>query len=699
MNDKVKFFEDLDTLVRMSRSKSDGPSLRLEEEEIVDKIESIKLDIEEAKANSEEEIYDTSAEMADRNIEIITKKLLQSLKIELKNQNSDLDKEKELEKDKSDMLQALKSSRRSLENYIATMQERILDSTDRSINDRYNSIIREAEEKIENITHDINTNEREYETIQNHITGITKEIETTKEKISRKQEQLKETQYNLENKEVYVNKSRRDKNKRKIQELVDEKNKLTNRLEEIHTDPKYLEYVIREKYNKNEEAFEYRNSIIELVKKASEQPFMDAQADNSLEEELLKATQARDSFANQIDQKSYNLIELESPEQIRIDFLNERIKKWNSNLNELEERIKEIDLDNQFNYKEKNNSVSALIDKIKEELADYQEAYDEESENNISAKASLKAALDEKKLDLREAEKIASSFRKDEAEDISYASTLLKVDCEKINKQINLAEEEIKEIKNRLLNKKSGMIDIRSQKQDKEKLRELANVVVDIKHRRQFAEQPIAIAQRMEKYLNIDIVSALDKKYRDTAIQKVVEEPLEEIVEQPEKQEEKRGIKVITETEITPLEKKEETFEEPVDEPNVELEKNVIEEQDEITISAEPSEEIEQNTVVEEEQTIVEQPEEQSVVEDESEQIELHPIEEVVNKEQEDELIELIPSQEEDEEKIEEIPVNSSPTEENTSNLTENSDIIVPNSDLAKELDQFLNNLAEEEAK
>ena len=83
MDDKLKVFWNLDMLVKMCRSKSDGPSLRIEEEEILDKIETCRLEIEEIRIQSEEDIYDTSAEMADRNIEIITKKQLQTLKTTL----------------------------------------------------------------------------------------------------------------------------------------------------------------------------------------------------------------------------------------------------------------------------------------------------------------------------------------------------------------------------------------------------------------------------------------------------------------------------------------------------------------------------------------------------------------------------------------------------------------------------------------
>ena len=57
MDDKLKVFWNLDVLVKMCRSKSDGPSLRIEEVEILEKIKSYTQEIEEINSQSEEESY------------------------------------------------------------------------------------------------------------------------------------------------------------------------------------------------------------------------------------------------------------------------------------------------------------------------------------------------------------------------------------------------------------------------------------------------------------------------------------------------------------------------------------------------------------------------------------------------------------------------------------------------------------------
>lgn len=508
MGDKVKILEDLATLTKMCHAKSDGASLKIEEEEINLKIQDIKSEIEEVTTTSAEDNYDTSAEMADRNIEIITKKLIQTLKTDLKNKTNEMAKLKVTEEETSSNINTSKRTKKSYEKYISSMQDRITTSTDSDIITRYNSLIASTEVKIKKLNILLEKMNEEYNHIQEQINTLSKEIIKIKSTLEKKQEQLNEAQHNLENKDVYIDKAKAEKTNRRVTELKERIKKHEMRLEEIHKDPKYLEAKIKEVIALDDDTFNARNYLIELLSMSSKQPYMNVNADNALEEELLRATQARDSFANEIDQKTYDVMDTINPEQIRIEFLNNRINSWNEELTELNKKISIIDKDEQFHYEEKAQTLDELIEAIRVEVTDYKTAYENESEANLSAKATLKVALDEKKADLEAAEEIAGKFRKDEAEDIARASRMIKVECEELQNNIDKAKNEIEEIKTRLMSKKSGMKDIGSQNRDKEKLKELAKVVIDIKHRRQFPEQPIEIARRLEKNLGLDLVNA-----------------------------------------------------------------------------------------------------------------------------------------------------------------------------------------------
>ena len=166
MDEKLKIFWNLDVLVKMCRSKSDGPSLRVEEDEILEKISTYESEIEEIKTMLEDDVYDTSAEMADRNIEIITKKQLQSLKAELKDKNKELNRLKDQESVLYNQTSLLRENKASNEKYIASMQERLSENTDRDVLDRYNSLITETLTKINELTEQLREENTSYEEVQ-----------------------------------------------------------------------------------------------------------------------------------------------------------------------------------------------------------------------------------------------------------------------------------------------------------------------------------------------------------------------------------------------------------------------------------------------------------------------------------------------------------------------------------------------------
>lgn len=567
MDDKLKIFWNLDVLVKMARSKNDGPSLRIEEQEINNKIKSYTQEINEINSISEEEIYDTSAEMADRNIEIITKKQLQTLKNDLKEKNKELNKLKEEEKNLYNQSSLLRDNLNSQEKYLLNMQERIAEITESDVLEHYNKLIEDTSNYISELNEKLKEQNTTYDEVQDKIIEYTNVISQLEEKIEKKKKILAETQAALENKDNYIDKTKKEKNQKRISELESKKQSLSLRLEEIRNDPKYLESKIKEIINNNEDLSKTHPYLTNLLNQIIRIPYINVPANNALEEELLKATRARDSFANQIEQKTYNILEIETPEKVRIDFLNKRIISWNTELDELKEKIALIDKDSQYDYNSKGKKISEMINTMKNDLEEFQKAYNDTPETNISQKSRLKASIDEKQEDIIEAEKIATSFKKDEADDIKNATLIFKYECENLKDKIKAAESEIKVIKNRLTSKKSGLIDITSKNKDKEVLRKLAQIVIDIKHRRQFPETPIDIIHRLEESLGLDLIKDLDKDYikessniKSIDYNQYLQEDNSQSIDRLEEdgsieQNTKRGIKVVAESPITIPEK------------------------------------------------------------------------------------------------------------------------------------------------
>lgn len=699
MDDKLKVFWNLDVLVKMSRSKSDGPSLRVEEEEIETKLKSYNQEIDDINSISEEEIYDTSAEMADRNIEIITKKQLQSLKNELKEKNKELANLKDEEKLLYDQTTLLRNNKDSQEKYLLSMQERINTTTDTEIVNHYNMLITETTENINKLNDELNSQSGNYDEIQQQIIDYTEAIKVLEEKIDKKKKILAETQASLENRDNYIDKVKKEKNNKRIAELESKKKALNIRLEEIKKDPKYLEYKIKEIINNKEDLSKTRPYLINLLNQVIRIPYINVPINNALEEELLRATQARDSFANEIDQKTYNILEANTPEKVRTEFLNERITKWQEDLNQLNNKILLVDKDSEFNYNAKDKIIAEMIATMKKDYSEFQRAYDETPDTSIGAKARLKASLDEKKEDIKEAEKIATSFKNDEAEDIENATRIIKYECENLRDKIKEAEEEINRLKNRLTSKKSGLIDIASKNKDKDVLKELAQIVIDIKHRRQFPEAPIDIINRLEEYLGLDLIKDIDIELINNTskiiprdydqyikedyqlIDSLDETPIDEISAPP-----KRGIKVIDEAQIT-------------------IPSNILDDVDnEDSEISQPDEQLTSN--IEENTSNESNLNEESVLEPEKIEEEQIPVEnplptEIANNEE-------LPSEEEKEEEVTQESnkeENNEPQDNNPLSIDtifnpekkyeelQNNNKQVTTEDLTHELDQYINSL------
>ena len=699
MDDKLKVFWNLDVLVKMSRSKSDGPSLRVEEEEIETKLKSYNQEIDDINSISEEEIYDTSAEMADRNIEIITKKQLQSLKNELKEKNKELANLKDEEKLLYDQTTLLRNNKDSQEKYLLSMQERISTTTDTEIVNHYNMLITETTENINKLNDELNSQSGNYDEIQQQIIDYTEAIKVLEEKIDKKKKILAETQASLENRDNYIDKVKKEKNNKRIAELESKKKALNIRLEEIKKDPKYLESKIKEIINNKEDLSKTRPYLINLLNQVIKIPYINVPINNALEEELLRATQARDSFANEIDQKTYNILEANTPEKVRTEFLNERITKWQEDLNQLNNKILLVDKDSEFNYNAKDKIIAEMIATMKKDYSEFQRAYDETPDTSIGAKARLKASLDEKKEDIKEAEKIATSFKNDEAEDIENATRIIKYECENLRDKIKEAEEEINRLKNRLTSKKSGLIDIASKNKDKDVLKELAQIVIDIKHRRQFPEAPIDIINRLEEYLGLDLIKDIDIELINNTskiiprdydqyikedyqlIDSLDETPIDEISAPP-----KRGIKVIDEAQIT-------------------IPSNILDDVDnEDSEISQPDEQLTSN--IEENTSNESNLNEESVLEPEKIEEEQIPVEnplptEIANNEE-------LPSEEEKEEEVTQESnkeENTEPQDNNPLSIDtifnpekkyeelQNNNKQVTTEDLTHELDQYINSL------
>ena len=266
------------------------------------------------------------------------------------------------------------------------MQERVVSVTDNDTINRYNNLIDDTSRKISDINIELGEENEEYVNVQGSIEDVTAEIIELEEKIDKKKKLLAETQANLENKDNYVDHSKKEKNTKRINELEEKISDLNSRLEELQANPKYIETKIKDIINSDEAPENAKSYLVELINIVIRQPYINVANDNKLEEELLRATQARDSFANEIDQKTYNILEANTPEKVRINYLEKRINRWQTELTELEEKVSLVDQDKNFEYKLNEQEINDMIAVMKKDLSEFQKAYDDTPDTNISVK-------------------------------------------------------------------------------------------------------------------------------------------------------------------------------------------------------------------------------------------------------------------------------------------------------------------------
>lgn len=692
MNEKIKIYDNLDVLVKMCRAKGDEASLRIEEEEITDKLKDIEDELSEINSTFEEDCYDSSAEMADRNIEIITKKQLNTLKSEIKNQTQILEDQKKQEKDCNIKLTDTKDSIKSCEEYNKILSERLEKNEDTESIESLKEEIESNEKIVSEKKELLSTLNEEYTNIQKNIESQAEKVQALNKKVEQKELLLDDTQNNLAKKESYIDASKKARIDRKINQLSEEKANLEKRLNEIQKDPKYLEGRIKEIISKDEDPFNARPYIISLIDQAIKQPYMNIPNGNALEEKLLKATRDRDTFANEVDHKAYGILEVASPYQIRVDYLEKRIQKWNEETEALKEEIKQIDKDEQFNFRTQSKELIKIIESLKIDVKEYTEVYEKEKDSNISQKAKYKSSLDDKKSDLINAERLLISFRKEEQEELQKASNELTNNIKELQDKISKAELEIVGIKSKLMTSKSGLIDIATMNKDKEHLKELAKVVIDIKHKKQFSILPIDIAKNLEILLNLSIIDSLNQDYKNIDIEekdsykendsKSEEKDFEPIIidssdnkednekiEEPKEHIEQRGIKV---TNTQTIQNQPISDDEKIEIDNLEEEPKEI-----LTLEEEPISVQESETSKEEPKPIIEEPIE------EINEVEMTPI---ISEDDNDDIGLL-------EKKDIDLSINSIFNAEKDNTPEEKSDNIISNENLADELDQYLNNI------
>ena len=512
MDDKTLFFQDISTLVKMCNVKSEGSFLKFEYDELFSKYNDIEEEIDDIKKSISEDCYDTSAEMADRNIEIILKKIINNLNILIREKKESLEAFTKKSDDLKEEIVLLEEKIASEQNYLSKMQKfssvsskvEILDS---NLSDNVYAINKD----LIVLEKELKEKKKSFLSIQVSIRELSDDLNALALDLKNKKGQLIESRNNLKNKEAYIDFDKRSRNRKKIANLTSQKEEISNKMSMIVNNPAYIEYQIKECVKKN--LFGSNQLVLllkRLIKNALLYPFMSLDLDNALESKLLRATQARDTFADIIEKKSYSVFDALTPESIRICYLNNEIEQWEKDKENLLDRIKSGNENAKISRKFVND-LNDIIFRLKKEIREYNELINDDLEDaNSKINSMNKANLELRQKDLKNAEDFLIKFYESEARNFDELEKDLNTNYKAIQSKIDVANEEIEKIKYETLSNKDSAINLIEYNNDKKTLSKLADIVVKIKHRQQFIDSPFTIARRLEALLETRLLDDIE---------------------------------------------------------------------------------------------------------------------------------------------------------------------------------------------
>ena len=495
---KKDVIEKIDLLVEMSGTLNKYETLNEELIVIDGDIETCNNRINDLKkklssdlgyTRSNEKIVDENTKMGLENRRVITSKDLE----EVKNNIADVSKEEEdSHQSLMEIEDELKQSRSFIESIELKMKTNSSNKDSFSfyegLLDKYHNIIKEKEEEKKE-------KQQEYNNIVKKLEEFGVERELLENKLADLDSKLAMITESLINPKSYVDQKERNKDEKRLEVYNEDLERLETRRIAIITDPAYIGHEAQELYLVGDKTSALEK-IRELVTIVKAKPYMDISIkdiDGLLEQAKVK----RDEFANEIDNKSYDVGD-NSIVTLRVQYLREQKKKKEKEIEELNVKIHKID----------NEDVSNLVryvedtKKYKEQLANdidsYKKVLDIEGDNKTpKKKASLKSALLKKQEEYSLISEMLHNFESDLENTVIYSKTLEDEGIERIKDEIAKLDEKITLIERKQV-LSNHTKDILSIERDRDTLKTLDEEVEALKHRKKYSTSAGEILDQIE---------------------------------------------------------------------------------------------------------------------------------------------------------------------------------------------------------
>lgn len=539
----------IDSLLKISEPQSNIETLKVELREIECSIKEINLNIKELKSSmNDDKYFDASAEIVDKNIEISLAKKIKSIKKSLEELENQIEKQSILEQNQHDKIEKIKKEIVEQNSFIEILKEKIASNFDFD-KENFKTLLKENEQKLKSNEKELTKLTKDYEKIQGKLEVLSFSKKELKTKIDDETEKLLDVKANLLNKRGYVNNDLKKEDQetlelleKKLKDLEDSKNRILENPLMIAEEAK--------NYLLDDDKTGCLKKVKELKDLISKIPYMSINGVNSSENlkiELENAEAKRDEFSSMINSKNYESVDTTLIKD-RLTFIQDKKINIEKDINELSEKIKSTDtveledLNNRINYCE--NEVKVIEDKINEFNSNF-----ENEELTLSKKSSLQAALDKKRDELANINKLLECYKNDRKDLITKSFDIEKNYINKLKEDINVIDKEIKELEKILMtsSKSKNTIEIEN---DKNKLKELNDNIKAIKKRQNLKKSPEEIYDEIELSLGTE----MDSFENDAVTSEIVETPAnindleqDNVIEQEEERENDKIDKTVIE--------------------------------------------------------------------------------------------------------------------------------------------------------
>lgn len=504
METELAITKKLNLLVEMASSTLNIDAAKAELREIERQSTYLKSEMSALKEGKEEEKYFKASEkQVDENIKVSLETKIKKQEKAIKKLQSEIDETVKNENSSHTELTELKSAIKSCYDYILVLNTRITTISEPSIENYYQNLLSDEEKKLSDLNSALTNEENKYSEILSNLNLLNVAMDEMREKLEKLKGRLAETKSTLASPTSYIDEDLKQAETERIKEIKKSLSELDKRKLEIITDPAMIADEAKNLISMDD-LTSALYKIKELVSIVQAKPYMELPSSSDLatilKDEEEKASETRDDFATLIDNKDYTGGDTKVIEE-RINYINIEIAAVEDKIRLAREAIKNIDTVEIQILNKRLNDTQKICDQLEKDIANYKEVINNENEEKTpKRRAVLITAYEKKEQELSNVRQIIANYKKDEQILINKAYCLETIDIAKYEQEIAEHQQEISEM-NILLANISKAKDVLAIENDKQKLKDLDEVVRSIRHRAKYNESPSEIFVEIDRYL------------------------------------------------------------------------------------------------------------------------------------------------------------------------------------------------------